>query len=147
MYVYISIYIYIHTCKHACVYIYIYICICIHTYGNAYIHKCIYIYIYRERERARARSGAHGLDDPHLLDLRHRRLLRMVAVSIVNVSFVFCPFDRFPFRGPRYYPCPFERPACPCVNFVQTCPNTNHGILRHFCEHPVCPDPVWKLSS
>ena len=23
----------------------------------------------------------------------------------------------------------------------------DYGELRHFCDEPVCPDPVWKLST
>ena len=23
----------------------------------------------------------------------------------------------------------------------------DYGKLRHFCDDPVCPDPVWKLST
>ena len=25
--------------------------------------------------------------------------------------------------------------------------NVGYGRLRHFCDEPVCPDPVWKLES
>ena len=29
--------------------------------------------------------------------------------------------------------------------FCQTAMEVDRGKLRHFCDDPVCPDPVWKL--
>ena len=30
-----------------------------------------------------------------------------------------------------------------CLRFAM---QVDYGELRHFCDDPVCPDPVWKLS-
>ena len=42
--------------------------------------------------------------------------------------------------------------SCHSVLFIATCcphfpVKIHQGALRHCCDDPVCPDPVWKLSS
>ena len=32
------------------------------------------------------------------------------------------------------------------TNTIRFATNIDYGKLRHFCDDPVCPDPVWKLS-
>ena len=51
--------------------------------------------------------------------------------------------DSGSFPSPSFPSFPFQRRTfikicLSCVNCVETCPKINYGVLRHFCEIPIC---------
>ena len=157
MCVYLCVYIYIY------IYMYIYISLSLSLY--IYIYICIDIYLLEFWPLWS--PDCHGRRTARWDAMRQRclgfrrgkiRLETPIELRLLNSSF---SRSNFKVRVVRAYPLVETRQTVPCraiggnsFSVKSTLPSPlniaaamklDSGKSRHFCDDPICPDPIWKL--